>query len=73
MLRRARGVLARVGGEVGGDMNNTTDRQPTTDEQAGMDWWNSLTETERAHWLAVSQTAVPAEAWAAFKAAFREA
>ena len=23
-------------------------RQPTADEQAGMQWWNSLTEAERA-------------------------
>jgi hypothetical protein len=40
---------------------------PTTDEQAGMDWWNSLTETQRADWLCRAATAVPAQAWAEYK------
>jgi hypothetical protein len=26
-------------------------RQPTADEQAGMQWWNALTEVERAQAL----------------------
>jgi hypothetical protein len=43
------------------------DRQPTADEQAGMAWWNSLTEAERAYWLHRADTATPAEAWDAFK------
>jgi hypothetical protein len=41
------------------------DRQPTLDERAGMDWWNSLAEGERRYWLNASETV--AEAWAKFK------
>ena len=43
------------------------ERSPTADEQAGIDWWNGVTEATRAHWLKVANTAVPAEAWARFK------
>lgn len=39
----------------------------TADEQAGIDWWNALNEADRRWWLWVSQTAVPAVAWAWFK------
>jgi hypothetical protein len=42
-------------------------RQPTDDEQAGIDWWNALTEAQRADWLETAGTAVPAQAWAAYK------
>jgi hypothetical protein len=34
--------------------------------QQGVDWWNRLQEPQRAHWLAVAGSAVPAEAWAAY-------
>lgn len=44
-----------------------TNRNPTADEIAGMQWWNSLTEAERANWLARADSAVPTEAWAANK------
>jgi len=43
------------------------DRKATADECFGIDWWNSLTEGSRRHWLDVSQSASPADAWAAFK------
>ena len=43
------------------------EREPTPDEQAGMNWWNGLTETERAHWLRQAGSAAPANAWEAFK------
>jgi hypothetical protein len=33
------------------------------DEKAGVDWWNALTEPERARWLRDAGTAVPAVAW----------
>jgi len=46
-----------------------TDRQPTADERLGMAWFNSLTEWARGDWLRRAGSAVPAEAWAAFKAA----
>ncbi|MER8758115.1 hypothetical protein NKH69_20920 [Mesorhizobium sp. M0976] len=48
-------------------MKNEHDREPTPDETAGMVWWNSLTESDRAGWLARAGSAVPADAWAAYK------
>jgi len=47
----------------------TTHRQPTADEQLGIDWWNNLTEERRAHWLRVANSAAPFAAWQAFCAA----
>jgi hypothetical protein len=35
----------------------------TPDDNAGIDWWNALTEPERARWLRDAGTAVPAVAW----------
>ena len=43
------------------------DREPTEDEQAGIAWWNSLTEASRAEWLRIAGSAKPADAWAEFK------
>ncbi|TIV92525.1 MAG: hypothetical protein E5V85_28495 [Mesorhizobium sp.] len=43
------------------------DREPSPDETAGMVWWNSLTEGDRADWLARAGSAVPADAWATYK------
>ena len=40
----------------------------TDDEKAGMDWWNDLTTDERGSWLILAGSAVPADAWAYFKA-----
>lgn len=48
-------------------MRKEHDPQPTPDETAGMVWWNSLTESDRAAWLARAGSAVPADAWAAYK------
>lgn len=48
----------------------TQQREPTADEAAGIAWWNALTEAERAKWLAETGTAVPADAWAAYKRRF---
>ncbi|MER8524179.1 hypothetical protein NKH56_33640 [Mesorhizobium sp. M1076] len=48
-------------------MADEPNRNSTADEIAGMQWWNSLTEAERADWLARADSAVPAEAWAAYK------
>lgn len=42
---------------------------PTPDEEAGMIWWNSLDRIERGYWLALANTAIPAEAWECFKRA----
>jgi acyl-coenzyme A synthetase/AMP-(fatty) acid ligase len=38
------------------------------DEMAGIDWWNSQSEVERGAWLYLAGSAVPADAWAYFKA-----
>lgn len=48
-------------------MKSEHDREPTPDETAGMVWWNSLTEADRAAWLAQAGSAVPADAWVAYK------
>lgn len=40
----------------------------TDDERAGVDWWNALTEDERAAWMLLAGSAVPADAWSYFKA-----
>lgn len=37
------------------------------DDYRGMFWWNNLTEVVRAYWLSVAGSAVPADAWEAFK------
>ena len=41
--------------------------EPTADEAAGIDWWNDLTERERAAWCSLAGSAVPADAWALHK------
>lgn len=37
------------------------------DAHEGVLWWNRITELDRAHWLTAAKSAVPADAWAAFK------
>jgi hypothetical protein len=39
------------------------------DAVAGIAWFNSLPHAERLHWLDVAGSAVPADAWEAFKRA----
>jgi hypothetical protein len=46
---------------------NPAQAKPTIDDAAGMRWWNSLTRGERAMWLERARSAVPADAWAAYK------
>ena len=47
--------------------NRITEREPSADERAGMDWWNLLPESGRAAWLAKAQSAKPSDAWATYK------
>jgi len=54
-------------------------RQPTTDERAGMQWWNALSETERAAALEAAGwrpggtwTPSAADAWAVHKKRLEE-
>ena len=35
---------------------------PHEDPQTGMTWWNSLAEEQRAHWLMMAASAMPAAA-----------
>ena len=38
------------------------------DGDAGVWWWNNtLNEVQRSYWLSVAGSAVPADAWAAYK------
>lgn len=37
------------------------------DTRAGIAWFNSLAPAERRYWLEAADSAVPADAWAAFK------
>lgn len=39
----------------------------SSDVEAGMAWWNLLSEEDRALWMGSARTAVPAEAWAFYK------
>jgi len=41
----------------------------TFDDWVGMAWWNILTETERARWLARAGSVRPLDAWRAYKRA----
>mgnify|MGYP001606873553 CR=1 FL=1 len=43
------------------------ERQPTQDEQDGMDWWNGLNERMRKYWMAQAETGVVADAWEIYK------
>lgn len=54
--------LLEDGEEVGGGVFPVDVGNP----QEGVTWWNALQERERAHWLDVAGSAVPAEAWAAW-------
>ena len=44
----------------------------TRDEKDGIAWWNGLTEVARSYWLSVAGSAVPADAWAAYKRSVQE-
>ena len=43
------------------------------DTQAGMDWWDALSEDDRRFWFSAAITATPALAWAYYKRTAREA
>ena len=36
------------------------------DPQPGIDWWNSISEDSRLHWLTAAGSAIPADAWRAY-------
>jgi hypothetical protein len=41
------------------------------DAEAGISWWNALTEADRRFWLAAAVSAVPADAWSYYKLSTR--
>lgn len=55
-------TLLQDGQEAGGGVFPVLEDDP----QAGMDWWNNLAEEQRAHWLMVAASAMPAAARHAF-------
>jgi len=38
-------------------------REPTPAEAEGMDWWNSISESERRYWLDRADSNRPVDAW----------
>ena len=46
----------------------TSEHKPTTEEAAGMAWWNALPDRERTHWAKRAGTGVAADAWSLQKA-----
>jgi len=42
-------------------------REPTADELAGIEWWNSISEPRQADWLQMAESARPADAWTEYK------
>ena len=55
-------TLIEDGQEAGGGVFPLPDDDP----QAGMSWWNALSEERRAHWLMMAASAMPAAAWHAW-------
>jgi hypothetical protein len=60
-LNFAREDRADDRGRAGGHMNREAS---SADETAGMEWWNGMSEDQRAYWLREANTAIVAEAWA---------
>lgn len=55
-------TLLENGQETGGVVFPILRRDP----QAGMEWWNALTKEQREHWLMMSASAIPADAYRAY-------
>lgn len=56
--------LLEDGDEVGGGVFPIS--IGTADPEEGVTWWNGMGEPERAHWLYIAGSAVPADAWLAY-------
>jgi hypothetical protein len=50
-------TLFENGGEVGGGVFPI----PQEERQAGIDWWNSLSMTERGHWIRMADSSILVE------------
>jgi hypothetical protein len=42
-------------------------REPSADDLAGVEWWNSLSEPRRSDWLRLADSTKPADAWTEYK------
>jgi len=51
-------TLLEDGEEAGGGVFPVPEENPETD----MTWWNSISEEQRAHWLVMAASAIPADA-----------
>lgn len=51
-------TLTQDGEEAGGGVFPVEQEDP----QVGIDWWNGMTEDQRAHWLMMAASAMPAAA-----------
>jgi hypothetical protein len=60
LIRRMRAVASR-------EASGTT--HVDADAELDMAWWNRISERERAEWLRLANSAVPADAWRAYNAA----
>jgi hypothetical protein len=47
--------------------------EPSADELASVEWWNSLSAPRQADWLRLADSTKPAEAWAEYKRRTAEA
>ena len=48
--------------EDGKDVGGGVFPLPKDDPQAGMSWWNALSEDRRAHWMMMADSAMPVAA-----------
>jgi hypothetical protein len=39
----------------------------SVEETVGVEWWNAMSEDQRAYWLREANTAIVAEAWAYYQ------
>lgn len=53
-------------------LNIKPEHASADDDALGMHWYNSVSENTRSYWHAVAMSAVPADAWLAYKNANRK-
>ena len=75
LIRRCREALRSTAPYLDGYLDRAQDqtaaviRALTDDAEAGTVWYNALTREEREHWHRIADSAVPADAWEAYKRA----
>jgi hypothetical protein len=71
LLRRAARMARRNPGSDEEPIMSADEQPIDIDGHAREGWWNSISEFERSYWLKIAGSAVPADAWEAFKTARR--